>query len=228
MTLILTREDWTAIFPRAPVAIIDAFVADVGRLDAVGITASRARLAYALANVEHECAGFTIKDLTESTRYTAKRMAEVWPNRFADEGAVKAKYGTAPGWQKKAFDDIYGNRMGNRPGTDDGSRYIGRGGPQITGRDGYLQVGRRTGLKLVEDPELATRPEHQPAILAAFVDWKKLNPLADAGKFTDYVVKWNGGTNGLADRRAQMAGNQPIISRLTLLAAAIPRLELVV
>ena len=225
MPLKLKAGDWRAIFPQAPKAIIDAFVAGAAALDAEGITETRTRLAYALANVEHECGGFTIKNLTENINYTAKRMAEVWPNRFASAAAVQAKFGTAKGWQKKAFDDIYGNRMGNRPGTSDGSMYIGRGGPQITGRDGYREVGKRSGSKLVDDPELATLPEHQPAILAAFWSWKKLNKFADEGNFIGCVKAWNGGTNGLADRKVKMAGNDPIIKRLENVAAVLPALD---
>lgn len=225
MPLILTRPDWSAIFPQAPVAVIDAFVADPSPLDAAGITQTRTRLAFALANVEHECGGFAIRDLTENINYTARRMAEVWPNRFASAEDVKRRYGTAQGWQKKAFDDIYGGRMGNRPGTRDGSTYIGRGGPQITGRDGYRQVGRRCGLDLLGSPELATEPRHQPAILAAFWTWKDLNATADAGDFERCVKKWNGGTNGLRGRRERMAGNDPILRRLTVVASLMPVLD---
>lgn len=227
MALLLKEADWRAIFPSAPNAIVAAFVNGAAPLDQAGITQSRTRLAYALANVEHECGGFAIPDLTENINYSARRMAEVWPNRFASAEDVKQKYGTRPGWQKKAFDDIYGNRMGNRPGTSDGSTYIGRGGPQITGRDGYREVGRRCGLDLVNNPQLASDPAAQPAILAAFWSWKNLNPFADAGDFVGCVKKWNGGTNGLADRKARMAGNEPIIRRLTNVATIMPRLDLV-
>ena len=117
----MTEASWRAIFPNASRNIIDAFVDNPEPLDIAGITQTRTRLAYALANVEHECRGFTIKNLTEDIGYTAKRMAEVWPNRFRSAAAVRKKYGTGQGWQKKAFDDIYGNRMGNRRGTSDGS-----------------------------------------------------------------------------------------------------------
>ena len=225
MPLRLQRSDWAALFPKAPKAIIDAFASDSKPLDVAGITSTKTRLAYALANVEHECDGFTIRDLTENINYTAKRMAQVWPNRFSSEQAVKARYGTAKGWQKKAFDDIYGGRMGNRPGTSDGSTYIGRGGPQVTGRDGYRQVGKRAGLDLVNNPELASDPAAQPAILAAFWDWKGLNAFADAGDFLGCVKKWNGGTNGLQDRRVRMAGNDPIIIRLANVAGLMPTLD---
>lgn len=146
MVIKLSAADWRAIFPRAPQEVIEAFAAKQAFLDKAGITASQTRLAYFLANIEHECGGFSIRNLTENINYTAARMAAVWPNRFKSAAAVRAKYGIVPGWQLRAFDDIYGNRMGNRPGTDDGSRYIGRGGPQWTGRDGYAALERLTGL----------------------------------------------------------------------------------
>jgi len=225
MVLRLAESDWRTIFPKAPDAIITAFMDGAAALNDAGITQSRTRLAYALANVEHECDGFSIPSLTENLNYSAKRMAEVWPNRFNSADDVRKKYGTAPGWQQKAFDDIYGNRLGNRPGTNDGSTYIGRGGPQITGRGGYREVGKRCELDLVNNPQLAATPTVQPAILAAFWSWKNMNPLADAGDFKGCVKKWNGATNGLADRMKRMTGNDPIIQRLTNVATILPKLD---
>lgn len=222
---LLTDSDWRAIFPKAPDDIIAAFTAGSATLYNAGITKSRTRLAYALANVEHECAGFTVPKLTENINYTAKRMAEVWSNRFPSTEFVKQRFGTSPGWQKKAFDDIYGGRMGNRPGTSDGSTYIGRGGPQITGRDGYRQVGKRCGFDFENNPELVTNPAKQPAVLAAFWSWKNLNVWADAGDFIGCVKRWNGGTNGLADRKERMVGNDPILRRLTKVAGVLPKLD---
>lgn len=236
MPIQISAADWRAILPRAPQAVIDAFVAKQDVLDRAGITATKPRLAYFLANVEHECGGFTIPNLTESLAYTAARMAEVWPNRFnrgkdakgnfiPDASKVTAKYGTGAGWQQRAFNDIYGSRMGNRPGTSDGSTFIGRGGPQWTGRDGYAALERLTGLPAVADPAVAARLDMQPEICAAFWTWKGLNRFADAGDFLGCVKIWNGGTNGLADRKSLMAGNDPILKRLGALdavATALP------
>lgn len=210
----VSSQSWRQIFPKAPEAVIAAFAAGADDLVKAGVLAARTRLAYFCANVEHECDGFTIPNLTENINYTAARMAEVWPNRFSSAAAVQAKYGTASGWQKKAFDDIYGNRMGNRPGTHDGSTFIGRAGPQITGRDGYEAIGRLIGIDLVNRPTLATDPALQPRICAAFWTWKGMNAFADRDDFIGCVKAWNGGTNGLADRRTRMAGNDPIIARL--------------
>ena len=210
----LTQADLRAIFPRAPQAVLDAFYIKQSILTKAGINHTKTRLAYFFANIEHECGGFTIPNLTENINYTAQRMAQVWPNRFGSADHVRSKYGTTPGWQKRAFDDIYGNRMGNRPGTDDGSRYIGRGGPQWTGRDGYEALQRLTGLPVVSKPEIAGKLEHQPEICAAFWEWKDLNRFADANDFRGCVKVWNGGTNGMADRIHLMNGNDPILERL--------------
>lgn len=220
MPVQVTRAAWRELFPRAPQAVIDAFAAKQHVLDAAGITETRTRLAYFVANIEHECGGFTIPRLTENINYTAARMAQVWPNRFKNSAAVVAKYGSGPGWQLKAFDDIYGNRMGNRPGTHDGSIHIGRGGPQWTGRDGYAACERITGVPALAIPESVAQFDLQPEICVAFWVWKNLNPKADAGDFNGVVRIWNGGTNGMADRLHLMAGNDPVIARLSVAKTA--------
>jgi len=217
MTLLLTQAAVRQIFPEAPQAVVDAFASPEGqrRLQSAGVTDNAQRLAVAMAHCHHETGGFTIRNLTENINYSADRMAVVWPKRFPSAAAVRGKYGTTPGWQKKAFDDIYGDRMGNRPGTSDGSAFIGRGAPQVTGRDGYREVGKRAGLPLEAQPELACLPVNQPAILAAFWMWKGMGPLADGGGIDATVRAWNGGTNGLADRKAQFARILPIVRKLS-------------
>jgi len=218
MPILLSLDAMKKIYPKASSEVHHAFISDAAHshLAASGISESPQRLATALAHCSHETGGFTIRDLTENINYTAERMAVVWPNRFPSASAVRAKYGTGHGWQKKAFDDIYGNRMGNRPGTSDGSAFIGRGGPQITGRDGYREVGKRANLPLEDQPALACLPVNQPKIIAAFWSWKGLNKLADSADPIGATVRpWNGGTNGLADRRAEYARILPIVQRLT-------------
>ncbi len=218
----LSQATMRAVFPGAPDTIINAFVEKQGVLSTVGLNKTRQRLAYCFANLHAETGGFTIKNLTENINYTDARMAAVWPNRFASAAAVRAKYGTAPGWQQKAFDDIYGNRMDNRPGTSDGSRFIGRGGPQITGRDGYAEVGKRIGVDLVSAPDLASNHALQPDIAAAFWDWKAMNKYADASNFIGCVKAWNGGTNGLTERQAQLARITKVLQGAEWGAVAAP------
>lgn len=234
MPIQLTPEGLRKIFPRAPQDILDAFSQKQDVLTIAGANQTRPRLAIFFANVEHECGGFTIKNLTENTNYSAERMAEVWKGRFPGGAAqVRAKYGTGPGWQLLALDDIYGSRMGNKPGTRDGSTFIGHGGPQWTGRDGHEALARILKQLLPNLGDITAEGairyaiDHamQPEVCAAFWMWKGLNKYADVGNFVGAVKAWNGGTNGLADREALMAGNDPIISKLAIVTELHPILK---
>jgi predicted chitinase len=74
--------------------------------------------------------------MVESIKYTATRACVVWPSRFNSEASCYATVGSFagdPNFPVKLIDNVYGTRMGNRPGTHDGSRYIGRGfGPMTS------------------------------------------------------------------------------------------------
>lgn len=207
MTIVLTRALMASIYPRGNDAVMQAFV---DKQSVMGdILYSPERAATCFANMFVETSGFdstVVKNMTENINYSPEGMADTWSNRFplnppikgkGDPAKVRAKYGTAQGWRIRAFDDIYGNRMGNHPGTHDGSTYIGRGGPQVTGREGYEEIGRRIGVDLVNNPILACKPELQPAIAAAFWAWKNMNHFADTGNIDGGRKAWNGGTNGL-------------------------------
>lgn len=224
MPIALTADGLRKIFPRAPEAVIAAFVAKQHVLDRAGVNHTRNRLAFAFAQVEHESAGLT--HLRENINYTPQRAAEVWKSRFhGSVSEVYTKTGSFPGdpeFRTKLIDHVYGGRMGNRPGTHDGSIYIGRAGPQLTGRDCYAAVGKAAGVDLVNNPALAERAEYQPEALAGFVNWKGLNAKADLGDFKGYVRVWNGGLIGYADREAQLAGNDPFIARLEAVNAIKP------
>lgn len=227
MPIQLTAEALRQIWPRAPQAVIDAFASVEGQaeLERAGINHTRPRLSVALSEVEHETNGFTIKDLTENIRYSAEGAAKVWPSRFPGGASqVRAKYGTDAGWQIRLIDDVYGGRMGNRPGTHDGSAYIGRAGPQVTGADGYREVGKRMSppVDLIGNPTLACRFDLQPSILAAFWIWKNLSPVVDVGGLKAATKPWNGGYIGMADREARMKGNDPIIARLAIVERIAP------
>lgn len=231
MTIQLTPEAMRAMFPRAPQQVLDDFVANQDVLTKAGVNHTRTRLAFFFANLEHETDGFTIRGLTENINYSADRAAQIWPGRFRDSNGVpsaavvRAKYGTAPGWQQLMFDDVYGNRMGNRPGTRDGSRFIGRGGPQWTGREGYEALQERAGLPAVERPAEAARADRQAVVCAAFWAWKNMNPKADVGDFRGVVRAWNGGYIGLQDRQHRYAGNDPIIARLAEVDRLMPAVK---
>lgn len=94
--------------------------------------------------------------------------------------------------------------LGNtQPG--DGKRYKGRGPLQLTGRANYRQFGRKIGVDLERHPEIAAYPSMGLWIACQYWADRKLNSLADADDVDAITRKVNGGTNGLADRKAYLA-----------------------
>lgn len=86
----------------------------------------------------------------------------------------------------------------------DGKRYKGRGPIQITGRANYQKFGRLIGIDIEETPELAANPSIGLHIALEYWRDRKLNALADADDVVAITKAINGGTNGLADRRAHL------------------------
>lgn len=185
------------LFPRAIPALFAAVLASARAvLGRFGISANADRLAFFLAQVGHESAGLTVNG--ENLNYSAKRMTQVWPQRFRTV-ADAAPFANNP---QKLGNFVYGGRMGNgASASGDGFRYRGRGLIQITGRDGYAEVGARAGLPLVADPDLVMLPANALLCAAAFWEWKGLNAVCDARDFTRCTVIINGGTTGIAERR---------------------------
>lgn len=90
--------------------------------------------------------------------------------------------------------------LGNtQPG--DGKRYKGRGPIQITGRYNYTQASKDLGIDLVNNPQLASKPEIGFKLSAWYWNKHNLNSYSDRYDFTGLTKAINGGTNGLADRR---------------------------
>lgn len=94
--------------------------------------------------------------------------------------------------------------LGNtQPG--DGVRFKGRGPIQLTGRANYEAAGKALGLDLVNNPELATRPDVAFKVAGWYFKSRGLNELAEKGDFQEITRRINGGTNGAADRNAKYA-----------------------
>lgn len=87
----------------------------------------------------------------------------------------------------------------------DGKRYKGRGPIQLTGRANYRIYGRIIGIDLERHPEIAAVPSI--GLWTALEYWRKngLNVLADKDDVLTITKRINGGTNGIADRKAKLA-----------------------
>lgn len=152
-----------------------------------------ARLAAFLANAMTETGNFTATSKPENLNYSAKGLAETWPNRFAiNPHAPKKERMPNPRAQDLAAmtpreakeyaigEAVYSGRMGNtQPGM--GYKFRGRTPLQLTGRDNYAEMEQLTGLPLLSDPDVACTVKGGALIAAIF--WKRyaFNRFADAG-----------------------------------------------
>lgn len=154
------------------------------------------RVAAYLANLAHESQNLTRWE--ENLNYSAKRLMEVWPNRFP---TIEAATPFAHNPEALA-NKVYGGRMGNnRPG--DGWKYRGRFPLQCTGKDLYRKASEALGI-----PTLFTDPDscmENPLIGFRVSAWifaveKGGNRFADKLQIKALTKAINGGYNGLAER----------------------------
>lgn len=119
-----------------------------------------------IAQMVVESKNFTA--VVENMGYSAKRMAEVWPSRYATPATAKlpardrmpnAKaVSLAKTGARAIANDVYGGRMGNT-GPDDGWLYRGQGYKQLTGKDNVRQYSLDTygDDRVVKDPTMLQR-----------------------------------------------------------------------
>lgn len=98
---------------------------------------------------------------------------------------------------RKYFTRMYDGRadLGNvKPG--DGARYHGRGFIQLTGRNNYRAYGKKLGVPLEAQPDLALKPEVAAAVLADYFKDRRIAESAESGDWETVRRKVNGGLNG--------------------------------
>lgn len=127
-----------------------------------GITTTLQK-AHFLGQMAQESQNYT--RVVENMNYSAKRMAEVWPNRYQEKGKpkgtpnAKAIHLAALGARAIA-NDVYANRMGNGgPETGDGWKYRGQGFKMITGADNTRAYSMDTygDDRVLRDPTMLQR-----------------------------------------------------------------------
>jgi putative chitinase len=150
--LLPTVKELSAAAPGAYTDIVEA-ISDTAPVvfPKYGINTRNRALGFLSTALEES--GF--RNLVENLNYSAERLVQVWPSRFPTVAAA-GPYARSP---RALANCVYGGRMGNT-GPDDGWRYRGQGLIQITGRDNFARLEKITGLPLVNQPELATKPEH--------------------------------------------------------------------
>lgn len=106
--------------------------------------------------------------VAENMVYSAKRMAEVWPWRYATPATAKLAVrdrmpnakavALAKAGPQAIANDVYGGRMGNTA-PDDGWRFRGQGYKQLTGKDNVRRYSMDTygDDRVVRDPSMLQR-----------------------------------------------------------------------
>ena len=134
-------------------------------------------------------------------------MTQVWPSRFPSYASAWP-YANNP---RKLADKVYNGRMGNRPGSDDGYDFRGRGAPQTTGREGYAKLAEKTGLDLLNNPDLINDPAHflecgvADFIICGCLPYCSPRPGLPDGDIRGVTHHLNGGYIGLSQRQAWFA-----------------------
>ncbi len=178
----------------------EAFLRGNELMASYGINQTPLRLCHFLGQIGNECGRLTI--IEENMTYrSAQRLRAVWPTRFPTLASAEPYVNNA----QKLAEKVYGGRFENHPG--DGWRYRGRGLVQITGRSSYREMGRKLGIDLENQPDLASDPKHALAI--ACETWagktlsgeRDMNRLADANKLEAMTYRINGGFTNIDDRR---------------------------
>ena len=211
---LITAAQLARVAPHAAAHIVAAIVDHADDvLPRYGL-ATAARLPDFLAHVLVESAYLT--RLSEDLDYTAARLVQVWPSRFKTVTAA-APYAHQP---EKLADLVYGGRMGNT-GPDDGWLNRGQGLLEETGHDNLqaLALHMRVGLEAAR-AALTSDAGMLEAAAAVYV-MLGAPAYADRGDIVGTTRCVNGGTNGLADRRAALALCRKVWPRVPLVAAPV-------
>lgn len=104
-------------------------------------------IAHFMAQASEECGNGT--EMQENMNYSAARLLQVFPTHFTNAQAIAMQH-----QPRLVADQAYNGRMGNRIGTDDGWNFRGQGLSQVTGRNGYVALAKKSGIDVINHPEL--------------------------------------------------------------------------
>jgi putative chitinase len=162
------------------------------------------RQAYFIAQIGTESTGFT--RVSESLNYSVEGL-KIFNSRLTE--AQRQQLGRQPGAaslsaerQAAIANLVYGGRYGNNL-NGDGWKYRGRGLKQVTFRANYEACGKALGLPLLDNPDLLLQDANAARSAGWFWKANNCNQYADHDDIIGLTRVINGGSNGLADRRAR-------------------------
>lgn len=162
-------------------------------------------IAALLAQAGHESSGFT--RLSEGLHYkSAERIKAIFGQGKAGRARFPTVASCAPyvGQPARLANYVYANRMGNGPPeSGDGFRFRGFGPFQLTGRNNHQAFADAIGMAVDQVPDFIRTIEGGALSMCWFFKVNGLEDLAATPGVTDETKAINGGTHGLADRKAR-------------------------
>lgn len=160
------------------------------------------RIAAFVAALAHEC-GF-VPGREENLNYSAKRLSQVWPKRFAQgkPGIPNATALQIAGKPQAIANVVYAGRMGNGDAASgDGWTFRGVGPLQLTGRANHQAFAAAIGKTLAQEQDYIRTLEGGVMSAAWYWEENDINRLADTPGVEDETRAINGGAIGIDDRR---------------------------
>ncbi|WP_444904772.1 peptidoglycan-binding protein [Microbulbifer sp. CnH-101-E] len=97
----------------------------------------------------------------------------------------------------------------------DGKRYKGRGLIQLTGRYNYRKIGKKLGLPLEENPELAAEPTTSLKIACEYWKSRSINQPADRDDLAEVTRRVQGGDRHIKERRKYLRKAKQALANLS-------------
>jgi putative chitinase len=167
------------------------------------------RVAAFIAQMAHESG---LKPRNENLNYSVDGLLKTFGRHRISEADARAfgRTATQKANQEAIANRIYGGEYGRKnlgnTGAFDGWTFRGTGPLQITGRANFMGFANSMNMPTDRmDEVLAYARTLEGGIMAAAWFWEEndINRLADTPGVEDESRRINGGTNGLADRRAR-------------------------
>ncbi len=103
----------------------------------------------------------------------------------------------------KFFDFVYNGRIGNN-NVNDGSKYVGRGFNQLTGKANYEKYGSQVGIDLVSNPDVLLDDDVAAEVAVKFLTKKGSKKFTDPNDATQYYADINSGSPKKRARQSSM------------------------
>jgi putative chitinase len=185
---LLTKEVFKEIFPKAKQSMIDSIYPYLMEEMYANDINTNERMAAFLAQGYVETGG--LMNLKEIEGYKLASARTAFPSTLkgkSDQEVIKLLSSS-----ESFLNFVYAApKNGNRPGTNDGYTYLGRGFFMSTGYDKYAEMTSLTGIDFLSNPKLMAQPEYAAKSAVQFWENNNFNNYAD--KITGEVKVWRVG-----------------------------------